>query len=225
MSPELSVQRRQLVPNAQIAQAEGLAKPTYKTVIPSVAETGWAEIISALTIKAAADGDMLPKTPEEILDLFSKGDSMVLVDGEDKFLSHAAITFRYGDGSVEVGAVCTAEDKQKNGYATDVIEALLIYKREMDPDKKTITLANRKSEGAFIKLGATEMDPSELDKDVWSACKDCKKKPKANAAGEFNCCHKPYDLTNFVARKPLGAVIFDSRASPNETNGNGHAKM
>lgn len=200
--------------------AEGLVKPRYAAVIPDVARVDWAEAISALTIKAAVEGDMLPKTPEDILDLFSKGDSMVLVGEDGKFLSHAAITFRYQDGSVEVGAVCTAENAQKNGYATDVIEALLIHERELDPDKKIITLANEKSKGAFIKLGGTEMDPSELDKEVWSACKDCRKKPQANPNGEFKCCDTPYDLTNFVVRELIsGKTIFDSRVHSDSVDG------
>lgn len=222
MSPELHIQ------DIQPIQGEHLARPLYTAVIPDATRADWAGIISALIRKSADEGEMLHKTPEDILDLFSKGDSMVLVGNGGKFLSHAAITFRYKDGSVEVGSVCTAEGEQRNGYATDVIEALLIHEKEVNPDKKIITLANEKSKGAFTKLGFTEIDPSEVDKEVWSACKGCrsKRKPPAGANGEIRCCDTLYSLTNFVVRKPVSAkVIFDSRSHGNGTNGDNHVNI
>ncbi len=221
MSPEVFIQS--ILP----MKTENLARVSYTAVIPDVTRVDLAGTISSLIMEAAQNGDMLPKTPQDILGFFSKGDSMVLIDKKDgKFLSHAAITDRYKDGSVEVGGVCTAKDKQRNGFATDVTEALLIRIREREPNTTIITLANEKSKGLFQRLGGTEMDPAELDKEVWSACKDCKKKPPASANGEFKCCDTPFNLTSFGKKDVAPPILlFDVGAHTNGTNGTNHAKI
>lgn len=220
MSPELSIQVQSLVP------AEGLAR-AYTTVIPDATRVEWAKTISDWTIKADANGgDMLPRSPEDILGLFNKGHSMVLVGEDGKLLSHAGATFEYPDGSIEVGAVCTDGNEQQKGYATKTVEALLIHLKEMYPDRKLITLANEKSVPLFRKLGGTKMVTAELHNDVWLACKDCRRKPPADSNGElFKCCDTPYNLTNFAERPVCGKVIFDSRTSVNGTNGANRASI
>ena len=214
MSPELF---------SQSTRAERQQKP-YSVVIPDTSRVDWANTISALTTQAHAKGDMLARTPEEILELFQKKHSMVLVDEKGNLLSHAGVTFEYPDGSIEVGAVCTNEGEEGNGFGKEVVAELLTHLKQLYPNRKIIALANTASEGLFKKVGGVKMSISELHRDVFNACKDCLRKP---AEGEkFKCCDTPYNLTNFIQKKPvMETAIFSSPAHVNGKNGANHAKI
>lgn len=210
--------------NAQPIHSENLARSSYTTVIPDVTRKDWAETISGWIMKAADEKLMLPKSPEEILDLFSKRHSVILVDKDNNLLSHAAATFMYPDGSIEVGAVCTNPDNREKGFGRGTVSALLTHLNQLYPDRKFFALANEGSVPLFKRLGGIEMATSELHRDVWLACKICPNRPTVEAHGEHVCCDTPLDLTSF-GKKANPVSLFDSKAHINGTNGANHANI
>lgn len=203
-----------MCPGVQVmggAPAEALAKPVYTAVIPDAGHVGWANTISRWTMIAHARGKMLPKSPDEMLELFSKGHSLVVVDQDGNPLSHAAATAVYPDGRVEVGAVCTDPENQKKGFGKSTVSKLLDHLSQLYPGRRFFALANEDSVPLFKGLGGTEMDPSELHKDVWSACKDCLRKPTVSVDGKFKCCDTPFNLIPNQGRTEK-AVIFPAPA-------------
>lgn len=197
----------------------------YSVVIPDVSRVDWANTISVLTTQAHDKGDMLAKTPQEVLELFKKKHSIVLIDNDGNLLSHAGATFEYPDGSIEVGALCTSEEAQGNGYGRTAVEELLGHLKKLYPERKIFALANKASEGLFKKVGGVEIPISELHKDVFEACKDCLRRPN-NSGGGHKCCDTPYNLTNFFTDKPVSVnTTFGSRPPTNGANGAIHAKI
>ncbi len=218
MSPEAYIQ------NAQPIHPENLARPSYTAVIPDATRTDWAKTISDWTMQAADEKLMLPKSLDEILDLFSKRHSVVLVGEGGRLLSHAAATFIYPDGSIEVGAVCTDVGNRQKGFGRGTVSALLTHLNQLYPDRRFFALANKGSVPLFKRLGGTEMETSELHKDVWLACKICPNRPSAEAHGEHVCCDTPFDLTS-SGKKANPVSLFDAGAHANGTNGTNHAKI
>lgn len=225
MSPELSIAGMQAVQGIKIPTAEALTRP-LRAVIPDATRVEWAKTISDWTMRAADERLMLPKSPDEILDLFRKKHAVVMVDKDGNPLSHVAATFIYSDGRIEVGALCTDVANRRKGYGRGTVLALLSHLNQLYPGNNFFALANKDSENLFRKLGGTEMDASELHKDVWSACKNCKRKPPVNANGEFRCCDKPFDLTNAAQNKPTTeTVVFNPQSHTNGKNGANHVNI
>ncbi len=217
MSPELSVQAQGLV------SPEPLAK-SFVPVIPDASCLDWAAIISGWTMSAAAKGEMLPKSPEQILELFNKGHSLVMVDSDGNVVSHAAATFIYPDGSVELGAVYTDEAKRGRYIGKQTVRAALKHIGTLYPGSRIIfALANDASRPLFEGIGGIVMQTKELHADVWSACKDCPNRPSTGAKGEHVCCDTPYDLTK--SAKGEGFPIFNASAHTNGKNGTNHATI
>ncbi|MBF8249724.1 MAG: hypothetical protein HW400_325 [Candidatus Levybacteria bacterium] len=212
MSPELKV-----VTEFQVGQ--------FTPVIPDASRLDWVKTVSDWTVGAANKGLMLPKSQEQILDLFSKGHSLVMVGRDDKIVSHAAATFFYLDKSIiEVGAVYTEESKREKGLGAKTVGALLGHLNELYPDAKTIfALANQKATPLFKDLGGTEMETNELHKDVWLACKDCPNKLIVGADGKHVCCDTPFDLTKVAKRE--NKIIFDASIHGNGGNGANHVNI
>ncbi|MBI4096729.1 MAG: GNAT family N-acetyltransferase [Candidatus Levybacteria bacterium] len=189
----------------QIALAERLPRPC-SVIVPDASRIDLARAISGWTIKAAEDKKMLPKTPEEILDLFGKSHSIVTVDDNGNPLSHVAATFIYPDRRVEIGALCTNPDSQEKGFGRGVVTALLTHLNRLypDPDNRFFALANEDSIPLFRKVGGEKMDPSELHKDVWVACEKCPRRQSgAKTDGNPHCCDTPIDLTNAVRKMQM----------------------
>lgn len=218
MSPELSIRNIQSIP------AENLTRPSYTAVIPDATRTDWAKTISGWIMKAANEKLMLPKSPEDILNLFSKRHSVILVDRDNNLLSHAAATFMYPDGSIEVGAVCTNPDNREKGYGRGTVSALLTHLNQLYPDRKFFALANEGSIPLFKRLGGIKMATSELHEDVWLACKICPNRPTVETRGKHACCDTPFDLTLF-GKKANPISLFDPKAPINGANGTNHAKI
>jgi len=141
-------------------------------------------------------GTMLPKSPSEILDMFKKGDSVIIKNKTGALAAHGAATATYTDGAVEIGSIYTDMAQRGNGLGTLVTSAVIEGQHAKNPDSTLFALGNEMSSRMFRKMGATEMNPSELSSEVWEFCDSCPKKPK-----EVNmCCDTPYDLTKVIQR-------------------------
>lgn len=154
-----------------------------------------ASLISKWTIES---GTMLPKSQEQLLDLFKNEDSVLVFDEEGNLVSHAAITFTYSDGSIEIGCVITDKEKRKNGAATRAVKQILHLANEKYPDQKKFALANEASSILFEKIGAVKIPTTDLSIEVWEPCETCPRKPKQVSGKPFVCCDTPYDLTKLV---------------------------
>jgi predicted GNAT family acetyltransferase len=80
------------------------------------------------------------KTPEDILRLFSKGRSIVIVDEQQQPISHAAATRFYPDGSIEIGSVYTAAKHRGKGAATNAVLGIVAMMAEQHPDRRIFAL-------------------------------------------------------------------------------------
>lgn len=152
----------------------------------------YASQISAWTKES---GTMLPKTLEDLMTLFKNNDSVLVFDDEGMLVSHAAITYTYPDGSVEIGCVITDKEKRKNGAATQAVKQILILANTKYPEKKKFALANEQSSVLFEKIGAIKIPTTHLCAEVWEPCQICPRKPKQELGKSFVCCDTPYDLT------------------------------
>lgn len=152
-----------------------------------------ASAISQWTIDS---GTMLPKTQQQLLDLFKNGDSVLVYDSEGDLVSHAAITYTYSDGSVEIGCVITDKEKRRNGAATHAVKEALRLAHEKYPGRKIFALANESSSILFERIGGIQIETIELSAEVWEPCVDCPRRPQQTKGKPFVCCDTPYDLTH-----------------------------
>lgn len=168
-------------------------EPVRFTVVrPGPEQRDLAKIVSSWTSNA---GNMLPKSPDEIQELFADRHSIVILHDGDP-MSHAAATFVYSSGSVEVGAVFTAEKYRNHGAATRAVKETISMLRAEYPGQTIFALANPLSAGLFEKIGGRKMKHDELSTEVWEPCATCPKKPLKKEGVIFQCCDTPYDLTN-----------------------------
>lgn len=142
-------------------------------------------------------GTMLPKSPPEILEMFKKGDSVIIKNSSEILSAHAAATATYTDGAVEIGSIYTDEQQRGKGLGTLVTHAVLEEQNLKNPGKVLFALGNEMSSVMFTKMGATEMKPGELSSEVWEFCSTCPKKPKEVDM----CCDTPYNLTKVVTQQ------------------------
>lgn len=170
----------------------------FEIIIPGPAHIKEAEVVSGLINEAIKDGfSMLPKTPEEILELFANGHSVLVVDKESgEPIAHTAITYRYSDGSVEIGGCVTRKDRRFQGAARLANESVLVLAQRLYPESKKFALVNEREARAIEKIGGKKMDPSQLSPEVWEPCDKCPRKPKLEPGEPFKCCDTPYDLTH-----------------------------
>jgi len=167
-------------------------RPKLESRIAIESDTDAATQISQWTKES---GTMLPKTVEELVGLFKNGDSVLVFDNEGELVSHAAITFTYPDGSIEIGCVITDKEKRKNGAATQAVKQILVLAEEKYPGQKKFALANEASSILFEKIGAVKIPTTNLCAEVWEPCKICPRIPKQIPGASFICCDTPYDLS------------------------------
>lgn len=167
----------------------------YKVVVPNASNISYAETISAWTLSA---GTMLPKSKEEVLSFFGKCHSIVIVGENDTLISHAAATFIYSDGSIEIGAMYTKEEERGKGAQTKALLVLLSMLKVRYPGRTLFALGNEQSSPLFRKIGGIEIKPEELGKEVWEPCSTCPKNPKliGKIKDSLTCCDTPFNLTN-----------------------------
>lgn len=163
----------------------------FKIVIPGIDDTGYAQKVAGWTQSAAET--MLPKTETEILQLFGSGNSVLIFNATGELMSHAAASFIYSDGSIEVGAVVTAPQHRGKGAGTIAVLAILNVLKEKYPIQTIFALANAVSSKIFEHVGASQMSMLELSAEVSGPCSQCSNNP-----GNGACCDTPYNLTHVV---------------------------
>lgn len=164
-----------------------------KSRLATTKDEAYASQISDWTKES---GTMLPKTVDDLMTLFNNNDSVLVFDDEGALVSHAAITYTYSDGSVEIGCVITDREKRKNGAATQAVKQILVLASEKYPGNNKFALANEQSATLFEKIGALKIPTTELSAEVWIPCKTCPRIPKQKTGQSFICCDTPYDLTH-----------------------------
>lgn len=167
----------------------------FSVKMAGVADLAYAPVISSWTQEA---GTMLPKTPEQIAELFLQNRSAIVVNAMGDVVSHAAAAFIYTDGSVEFGALVTGDDFQGKGAATMATEFLLGVLGDRYPNKTIFALANPISAKLFQKIGAGVMDYPLVADEVWKNCALCPNNPSPNTNVFIGCCDTPYDLTDIA---------------------------
>lgn len=171
-----------------------LEQPAWYMRVPTCNDAQAAETVSRWTQEAKT---MLPKTTEEILGLFAQQNSVLVVNGQGELMCHAAATFTYGDGSIEIGGIYTAPQHRNKGLAIHAVGAVIAMMRERNPESNLFALANIMSKPMFLKMGGREMNSSELGAEVWEPCGTCPKNLASNGENViFQCCDTPVDLTN-----------------------------
>lgn len=180
-------------PERNVPTVEAQKVPDYSIRIPDETDIALAEVVAQWTQGAKT---MLPKTTEEMLQLFTQGHSVLIEDEEGKPLCHAAATFVYPDGTVEVGGIYTDPAERGKGLATHATLAAIAMIQERYPEQTIFALANIMSAPMFVKMGGRKMAPSELDAAIWEPCDTCPKNPTKNQENViFQCCDVPYELT------------------------------
>jgi hypothetical protein len=166
-------------------------KYVFSAKMAGMADLNYAPVISSWTQEAKT---MLPKTPEEIAELFLQERSAIAVNALGEVVSHAAASFVYPDGSIEFGALVTGGEFKGKGSKF--------------PDYKIFALANPVSAKLFEKIGGVVINYSDVTPEVWNYCKDCPKNPTPPKESETyiftSCCDIPYDLTDVALSMSFG---------------------
>lgn len=163
-----------------------------------VAHRGQKEEASLVSKWTQETGTMLPKTPTEVLELFSRGHSVLVFEKETgELVAHTGITFTYGDGTVEIGALVTRTDRRKRGAATFATQKIIELASSLYPNVLKFALANQSSIHLYLKAGGIIMACSELTDEVWKPCLTCPNLPKQEAGELFKCCDTPVELNHF----------------------------
>lgn len=154
-----------------------------------------ASLVSKWTQEA---GTMLPKTPDEVLELFSQGHSVLVYDKTTgDLVGHTGITFTYGDGTVEIGALVTRADRRTRGVATFATRNVIELASTLYPDAIKFALANQASLHLYLRVGGRIMACSQLTDEVWQPCLSCPNLPKQESGQSFKCCDTPVELNHF----------------------------
>lgn len=169
-----------------------------ETLVSRVATGNDSELAALISGWTVESGSMLPKTQDQILQLFESGNSVLVFDNDGSLVSHAAVTFTYPDGSVEIGCVITDKEKRKNGAATTAVKQILLLAKDKYPNVKKFALANEASSVLFQKIGATKINTTDLCIEVWKPCSTCPRIPKQINGQSFVCCDTPFDLTKLI---------------------------
>lgn len=164
----------------------------YKAYMPGKYDAVAAIKVSRWTKNA---GTMLPKTPHEVLDLFSKGNSILLKNEAGSLIGHAAATEVYTDGSVEIGSIYTDEKSRGKGAATIATKIVIEMQQKKNPETTLFALGNEMSGPMFKKMGGKEIPTNKLSQEIWEPCEKCPRRPEQKS-DIFMCCDTPYDLTN-----------------------------
>lgn len=167
----------------------------FVACVPTSQNYDWAQKISDWT----QNSTMLAKTPDDMVALFERGHSVVMVNAKGEPVSHAAATFVYSDGSIEVGGVVTPVEHSRKGLATHAVAALITHLQYLYPEQLLFALANEKSAPLFAKIGGQVMQSWELSSEVWGPCASCTSPKKTHTA----CCDTAYKLTNVYGGKFL----------------------
>jgi len=177
-----------------ISHLESEAKTEYKYLIPGPEDVdiaNWAakEITDSKT--------MIPKTTEELLNLFQEGRSVVILDYQNKPIAHAAITFLYSNSVIEIGGVIVDPKERRKGLRSAVVRGAIALGKDNFPGCIQMALCNQYSLDLFLKLGAQELDLQTalkvIPQEAWELCSSCPNQVQAKSQGKL-CCDTPVSL-------------------------------
>jgi len=137
---------------------------------------------------------MLPKSTEEVLQMFAEGRSVLIIDDRGQPIAHGAITFVLNEVKVlELGAIIVDPEKRGVGFGMLAAEAVVGLASVKYPGWKKMALCNNASLPIFLNLGAqivTFENLNEIPKETWEACFDCPSYKLAINQGKI-CCDTP----------------------------------
>ncbi len=121
----------------------------------------------------ADKGEMLARPLSEIYE--SIRDYFVVREGE-RVIACAALHVNWAD-MAEIKSVAVAEDSQRQGTGTQLIEACLREAKELDiPTVFCLTY----KPAFFERFGFSQVDKMELPQKVWNECYRCPKFPSCD---------------------------------------------
>lgn len=152
---------------------------------------GDVEMAAWVAKEISGSGSMLPKSTDDVLEMFREQRSVVLLGMSGELIAHAAVTFVYQeDKVVEVGGVIVSDKWRKKGYGKQAIEASLDLARINYPGWQKIALCNEQSLPIYLSLGSTIMEVEDLNiipKEAWEACVSCPHYAETKRRGKI-CC-------------------------------------
>lgn len=154
-------------------------------------DVAFATHVSAAT---AEDEGLLFRTPEELLELYGQDRGVVVCTPEGELVSHAALSFIYNDGKVEVGTVYTNPDHRGKGGAKAAVTRVLAQAGRLYPNTTIFAMANENSVPMFTKMGGVVIECLS-DGAVYDKCIRCPKRSGRLDGEDTLCRHTPIDLT------------------------------
>ena len=128
----------------------------------------------------ADKGEMLPRPLSELYE--SIRDYFVVRQGE-RVIACASLHVSWSD-LAEIKSVAVAEDNQKQGIGTQLVDACLKEARELGiPTVFCLTY----KPAFFEKFGFYQLDKMELPRKVWTECYHCPKFPNCDEVALL--CH------------------------------------
>lgn len=156
-----------------------------------VPDKSYTDIAEWVANEITMSGSMLPKSTDDILEMFDCSRSVVLVDGSGKPVAHAGITFVYSDEKVvEVGGVVVDRSHRKKGLGKEIVQASIDLANLQYPGWKKIALCNEQSLPIYLSLGSTVMEIDDINiipKEAWEACLSCPNYIETKKKGKI-CC-------------------------------------
>lgn len=150
-----------------------------------------ADLVSDAT---AEDEGLLFRTREELLELYAQGRGVVVCTPHGELVSHAALSFIYNDGKVEVGTVYTNPDHRGKGGAKAAVTRALTQAGQLYPNTTIFAMANENSVPMFTKMGGVVIE-CLADGAVYDKCVRCPKRSGRVDGDDTLCRHTPIDLT------------------------------
>ncbi len=130
-----------------------------------------ARAIQALIEEYARQGEMLPRTLNEIYENIR--DYFVCLDDDGVVVGTAAIHIMW-DNLGEVRSLAVRSDRMRAGIGTQLVEACVSEAIVLGIGR---IFALTYKPGFFERLGFTPVDKSELPHKIWSDCIKCPKFP------------------------------------------------
>lgn len=128
---------------------------------------------------------MVPRSEEDMQNLFSQGKSMLIFTENHELAGHIAETDRWEDGTIELGAFVVNPTMRGNGAGSEVLKAAVRLQQAEGRSSKQIAFANEVSLSTFLRSGATPLD--EIKPEYLRGCATCPRRVAALSEGKA-CC-------------------------------------
>ena len=158
-------------------------------------------------IALAGSSNMIPKTPDQIVEMFAQGDSVLVTDNKTgKVIGHTGLYHRGCGGyfhpekeKIEIGSLCIDPEEKGRGAGTLAVEAALRLAGVRYPDRIVFAMSNQNSLRIFIdKVGGLRIDCSRIDADIWNHCEGCPRGSNDSTQNLMPCRHTPVELTHLL---------------------------